>query len=213
MKRKKICLKNDSKKESITRSKRKKHKSYQDKFDYLFIKKFQFTSQWVCYVLKKEKNGSKTYVGKTNNMYRRIRQHRGIISGGARRTKNQNMVPMCIISGFHEEAHVLQFEWALKRASNRKGYSKFCSQLPSIVSHTVPRKFLTATSGPYKRVRDIYFLMTMKNWTKAAPETSSFRLHLHWMLPGFKLKFKHDDATQEMFLCDFDQSVCCRQIN
>lgn len=55
----------------------------------------------------------KTYVGITNDFSRRIRQHNGVLSGGARYTKGHVWRPVCIITGFPDKISALQCEYRL----------------------------------------------------------------------------------------------------
>lgn len=53
----------------------------------------------VVYLLR-SRTGRATYVGSTMNLYRRLRQHCGIIKGGAKRTRGRGWSLVCIIRGF-----------------------------------------------------------------------------------------------------------------
>lgn len=75
----------------------------------------------VVYVLRST-NSRKTYCGFTNNFHRRLRQHNGIIKGGAKYTKNEKKGtwdPLFIVDGFSTKQKGLQFEWALKHSKKR----------------------------------------------------------------------------------------------
>lgn len=62
------------------------------------------------YLLLNSKN--KTYVGYTNNPERRIRQHNGIIKGGAKKTRHGAPWRMVLkIIGFKNKIEALQIEW------------------------------------------------------------------------------------------------------
>jgi putative endonuclease len=57
-----------------------------------------------------------SYVGMTNDIFKRLRQHNGEISGGARYTsKRKDWYPVLIIDGFHDMKSAMQCEWRLKR--------------------------------------------------------------------------------------------------
>jgi predicted GIY-YIG superfamily endonuclease len=63
-------------------------------------------------------DGSKrlSYRGFTNNMERRLRQHKGLIKGGAVYTKRFGSVHLvATVSGFPTQRHALSFEWFTKR--------------------------------------------------------------------------------------------------
>ena len=68
---------------------------------------------YVVYLLKCEKY---SYVGMTNDIFKRLRQHNGEISGGARYTsKRKGWYPVLIIDGFQDMKSAMQCEWRLKR--------------------------------------------------------------------------------------------------
>jgi predicted GIY-YIG superfamily endonuclease len=69
-----------------------------------------------CYILYNESN-NKTYVGYTVNPQRRIRQHNGIIKGGARFTSRNNSTWkfLCLITSPDFTKNLaLSFEWHVK---------------------------------------------------------------------------------------------------
>jgi structure-specific endonuclease subunit SLX1 len=68
---------------------------------------------WFCYMLAST-DGRKTYVGATVDPNRRLRQHNGEISGGARATKGRVWTRRFLIGGFEEERAALRFEWRWK---------------------------------------------------------------------------------------------------
>ena len=67
---------------------------------------------YLVYILKCD---NLTYVGMTNNFFRRWQQHNGILSGGAKYTKKgTEWFPICIIDGFETMSEAMQCEWKLK---------------------------------------------------------------------------------------------------
>lgn len=69
---------------------------------------------WFCYILESQ-SANRTYVGATNNHERRIRQHNGEITGGARATKQHRpWKTICLIGPFEKKV-ALQLEWRLHR--------------------------------------------------------------------------------------------------
>jgi predicted GIY-YIG superfamily endonuclease len=71
-----------------------------------------------CYILYNVKQPQRTYVGYTTNPTRRLRQHNGIISGGARATRGKGKWAFLIlVTSLSFNTHTgLSFEWHLKRA-------------------------------------------------------------------------------------------------
>jgi len=69
---------------------------------------------WGCYLLRPQDSARfprATYVGFTVNPHRRIRQHNGLIQGGARSTRMRRPWEfVCIVSGFPSKVAALQFE-------------------------------------------------------------------------------------------------------
>jgi structure-specific endonuclease subunit SLX1 len=74
---------------------------------------------WFVYLLATTLAPSRTYVGATVDVERRLRQHNGQLKGGARATSR---VPggwyrVCYIKGFESKREALRFEWWWKRRS------------------------------------------------------------------------------------------------
>ena len=80
----------------------------------------------MCYILSNSNN--KSYIGCTNNITRRLRQHNGEIVGGAKYTTkfgvNTEWKPLLIIEGFEDKSTALSFEWRMKRKKNKYGKLK-----------------------------------------------------------------------------------------
>lgn len=74
------------------------------------------------------KSVDSSYIGKTINIARRLRQHNGEITGGAMRTKRLAPVQLVLtVDGFMTNREVLQFEWHWQhacRSSILRAYSK-----------------------------------------------------------------------------------------
>tara|TARA_Y100001935_G_scaffold111024_2_gene92163 strand:+ start:7303 stop:7680 length:378 start_codon:yes stop_codon:yes gene_type:complete len=68
---------------------------------------------YLVYILKSE---NYSYIGMTNDFFKRWKQHNRILKGGARYTsKREYWTPVCIIDGFKTKCEAMQCEWKLKR--------------------------------------------------------------------------------------------------
>ncbi len=77
------------------------------------------TGGYYCYLLINDKG--RTYIGYTNNPRRRIRQHNGIIQGGAKKThKGRPWRFVCIVGDFPDEHTALSFEWHWQHVGKKK---------------------------------------------------------------------------------------------
>ena len=112
-----------------------------------------------CYIIY---NDNYSYVGITNNLNRRIRQHNQIIKGGAkytslintRMTTNWNYA--CYVSGFKNKIDALRFEWALK--------------------HVKPKN----KTGIKNRLDKLIILLNKAKWTSKSPESNNYKLIVYW---------------------------------
>lgn len=114
----------------------------------------EINSDWFCYILKNnyEPHKNITYNGSTNNLRRRIRQHNGIITGGAKLTKkygDQSWEIYALVSGFHDYVNCLQCEWRIKHPDNKKKRSK---------------KFM----GPIGRIKGLIEVLHTVKWTNSS---------------------------------------------
>lgn len=94
---------------------------------------------WYCYILRNRHNPSVTYNGSTNDPTRRLRQHNGEISGGAKATKrcNGGWEFCALLSGFDTHQNCLSCEWRIKCPAGRPGrrapkYSKPIGRVASL---------------------------------------------------------------------------------
>ena len=72
-------------------------------------------NQHMCYILYSTVS-NKIYIGYTVDFFRRFRQHNGVIKGGAKKTsKHRPWLPLCVISGFHDNSSALRFEYRLQK--------------------------------------------------------------------------------------------------
>jgi len=85
--------------------------------------KLSCDGRYAVYLLRDADSG-RTYIGQTVKFSRRLRQHNGEISGGARYTTRHGFEwrPIAIVDGFgaYGKAEALQFEWKPKRDANSR---------------------------------------------------------------------------------------------
>lgn len=84
----------------------------------------------VCYLLQSRSKPSCSYIGYTNNLNRRIRQHNKEIKRGAKATSSKgpwNVVAW--IDGFATRVQALQFEWAWKNAHKAKRFEEYFDEI------------------------------------------------------------------------------------
>lgn len=75
---------------------------------------YQEYYMWKCYILKSETT-NRTYTGVTTDIERRLRQHNGILKGGAKSTRVGRPYKLfCLIEGFENLSEVMKIEWSLK---------------------------------------------------------------------------------------------------
>ncbi len=73
---------------------------------------------WSCYLLKS--SCIHTYIGSTTNVFRRLRQHNGELSCGAKRTRSNRPWRLLAYINVGEKIYALQLEWQLKKAKGLK---------------------------------------------------------------------------------------------
>ncbi|KAH7433454.1 hypothetical protein KP509_07G070500 [Ceratopteris richardii] len=106
------------------------------------------TASWCVYCLLSADH-HKTYVGVTSDLQRRIRQHNGEISGGAKAARSgRPWTVICTVEGFAAFSQACQFEWSWKDISKKthksavKGIND--TEVLAIAESSVVRKRLAA---------------------------------------------------------------------
>jgi predicted GIY-YIG superfamily endonuclease len=74
---------------------------------------------WSVYLLE-SLDGRRTYVGMTNNLDRRLRQHNHELVGGAVATAGRDWRRLVSIQGFPDQRAALQFEWRWKQLTRKE---------------------------------------------------------------------------------------------
>jgi predicted GIY-YIG superfamily endonuclease len=76
---------------------------------------------WFVYCLATVENPPRTYIGATIDLDRRLSQHNGEQSGGAKATSTRpaGWYRVCHVEGFETQKQALQFEWRWKFLSRK----------------------------------------------------------------------------------------------
>jgi putative endonuclease len=74
---------------------------------------------WKVYCLESTDGSRRTYIGATLDVDRRLQQHNGLQSGGAKATAGRQWIRICHVTGFPHERAALQFEWKWKHVSKQ----------------------------------------------------------------------------------------------
>lgn len=70
---------------------------------------------YICYIVRSVRSPARTYSGSTNHFVHRLRQHNGLIKGGARATHTDRPWKICcLVSGFSSKANALRYEYFTK---------------------------------------------------------------------------------------------------
>ena len=128
---------------------------------------------YLVYILK-SKSCERTYVGMTNDFFKRWRQHNGEIKGGAKYThKYKDWYPILILDGFHTINEACQCEWRLKRRCTQKGTSS------------------------QKRIMHTYNSIQQKQWTSNSPLIQSQSLTIY--IDDDYQNFFYDYPTKQLY--------------
>lgn len=121
---------------------------------------------YLVYILKSD---NYTYIGMTNDFFKRWKQHNKILKGGAKATsRRDNWSPICIIDGFPSLKEACQCEWKLKRVKGHK-----------------------------KRVQNVYHhLVNVDKWTSNSPLIKEQSLTIY-VTEDYK-EFFYDYPTREL---------------
>ena len=94
------------------------------------------SNDYICYILASVDH-KKTYVGITNNIHRRLRQHNGEICGGAKSTKHARPWSVATtITGFRSRSEALMFEWAMHHTRGKGGVAGRMAKLQRVIQQT-----------------------------------------------------------------------------
>lgn len=111
-------------------------------------------SEICCYLLHSEQT-HRTYVGITADITRRIRQHNGLVAGGAKYTRmGRPWHVHATVHGFPNRRAALQFEWAWKHGT----------------------RSASGRTPLHRRLVALEILLRREKWTANAPAASSIKL-------------------------------------
>ncbi len=104
-------------------------------------------SKYYCYILNPVNSVSDiTYNGSTNNLVRRLRQHNGEITGGAKATSGKGPWEyLAVLEGFEDHHEALCCEWRIKHPTGKKRPKKYC--------------------GKKGRIESLNLVLDLDNWT------------------------------------------------
>lgn len=142
---------------------------------------------FVVYLIE---NGSKTYVGMSNDPNRRLRQHNSEIKGGARYTTSTGpgWKHVCIVSGFDSKTQALQFEWAVK--------------------HQPPRN----AHGTANRVKKMVEVLNKKQFTSNAPPSCTMNLVVNWFESSNQLAIQQLKELNDSVSVTHDHTFLSRNL-
>jgi len=110
-------------------------------------------------------DSQKTYVGCTNDLKRRLRQHNCEIVGGAKATRGRKWRYHFIVKGFRNKIEALQFEWRMH--------------------HPIPRSKY-AYRGPQGRINALDKTMMLERWTSKSPLSFDVPLEVEYTFSNLK---------------------------
>ncbi len=135
-----------------------------------------------------------TYVGVTPSIRRRLRQHNGIIKGGARYTTNiKSRYPqyewqcVCYTVGFQTTRQCLQAEWANKGNSLARKWRTRHKLSSWFNDGRKAKAFIDRSENKITwRLKTYLAVLNMPQWSKAAPVSSTVPLRVQWWQPQFQ---------------------------
>lgn len=82
------------------------------------------TNAYMCYVLRSSVARARTYCGTTHDLIHRLRQHNGLICGGAKATSTSRPWRIAaVVYGFSDRSKALRYEWFAKCKHSKTAYN------------------------------------------------------------------------------------------
>lgn len=111
---------------------------------------------YFCYLLKSTTT-TRTYVGYTKSVAKRLRAHNGFIQGGAKATRyGRPWILIGYVTGFPTSRAALQYEYKMHHPDTKR--------------YNVPG-----------RIQNMAELLIMDRWTSTAPQTNTLQLQIVWL--------------------------------
>lgn len=160
---------------------------------------------FLCYLLCN--NNSRTYIGYTNNFKKRLRQHNGELSGGAKYTtahKEKNgWEPVAIVCGFLDNNLAMSFEWRMKRYRNLKGKLKPSSWIDvrlKTIFEIIRENKITSKSIPPSEIPLISIIVNKKFESRLEKlvDLNKFFIDVDSSTNNLTLEFKLDSDIREI---------------
>ncbi|KAI1823002.1 hypothetical protein F4861DRAFT_352594 [Xylaria intraflava] len=146
---------------------------------------------YTVYVLRSTVRQTALYIGSTPNPPRRLKQHNGVVQGGAKRTARSTRRPwemVGLVSGFPNMVGALQFEWAL----NNPHVSLHIPKASRITFATKKKR----RGGPRRPPHSIISIISNMHLLLRVPSFARWPLKLHFFAPEVhKVWTGHCDAV------------------
>jgi predicted GIY-YIG superfamily endonuclease len=85
----------------------------------------QKKKEYICYCLRSTVARARTYFGTTHDLVHRLRQHNGIIKGGAVATKTSRPWRIgAVVHGFSDRSAALRYEWYCKIKHSKQAITR-----------------------------------------------------------------------------------------
>jgi putative endonuclease len=124
----------------------------------------------LCYLLQSV-DSNRTYIGVTDNLLRRISQHNGERSGGAKATRGEGWIVVLIVTGFQTRNGALSLETLWKRMQRKR--RRHGNLYPTL-------RYCSNMSPLEKRHIDLYRLLH-PNYRPISPKWRAETLTINWL--------------------------------